>query len=207
MPSNEEETRAGYDAGATGFAELFETVFETRPLDRALIAAFAELADGPIADVGCGSGVVTGMLCDAGVDAFGLDLSSALVDLARTRRPDIDFRVGSMLDLDVPDGSLGGVLAWYSTIHVVDDDLPAAFAEFHRVLRPNGVALLGFQVGDEPFVVDAAFGATMRLVFRRRRPDDVLAALRAAGFVEYSTTVRAALDERSPQAFLLVRKE
>lgn len=206
MPTSDDETRAGYDAGAAGFADLFETVFDTRPLDRALIGAFAELVDGRVADVGCGTGVVAGMLRDIGIDVFGIDLSPNLVNLARSRRPDIEFRVGSMLALDVPDGSLGGVLAWYSTIHIDDVDLPTAFAEFYRVLRPNGVALLGFQVGDEPFVVEQAFGETMHLVFRRRRPDVVVSALTAAGFTEYSTTVRAPLNERTPQAFVIVRK-
>ena len=206
MQSNEELTRHGYDTGATGFAELFDTVFQTRPLDRAVIDAFGEMAGGPVADVGCGTGVVTGMMRDAGVDAFGIDLSPELISLARKRRPDIDFRVGSMLALDLADESLGGLLAWYSTIHVTDVDLPVAFAEFHRVLKPNGVALLGFQVGDEPFVVEEAFGSAMHLVFRRRRPGQVVTLLEQAGFVEHSTTVRAAIDERTPHAFVMVRK-
>ncbi|NMO02143.1 methyltransferase domain-containing protein [Gordonia sp. TBRC 11910] len=207
MPSNEELTRSGYDAGAAGFAELFETVFDTRPLDRAIIGAFGEMVDGPIADVGCGTGVVTGMLCDAENDAFGVDLSPELIALARRRRADIDFRIGSMLALDLPDESLGGVLAWYSTIHMPDADLPAVCSEFHRVLKPNGVVLLGFQVGDEPFVVDEAFGSRMHLVFRRRQPDDIVRLLADTGFVEYSTTVRAPIGERTPQAFVIARKE
>ncbi|GAB17417.1 putative methyltransferase [Gordonia effusa NBRC 100432] len=207
MPSNEELTRSGYDAGAAGFAELFESVFDTRPLDRALITAFGELSIGPIADVGCGSGVVTAMLHDTGAEVVGIDLSPELVERARTRRPDIDFRTGSMLALDIPDESLGGVLAWYSTIHVDDADLPTAFAEFYRVLRPNGVALLGFQVGDEPFILDKAFGVSMHLVFRRRQPEQVLALLSEAGFIEFATTVRAADNERTRQAFVIVRKE
>ncbi|MFW0788826.1 class I SAM-dependent methyltransferase [Gordonia sp. CPCC 205333] len=206
MPSNEDATRSGYDAGAAGFADLFETVFDTRPLDRALIVTFAELANGPVADIGCGSGVVTEMLSDAGAEVFGVDLSPVLVAEARTRRPALDFRVGSMLALDIPDESLNGVLAWYSTIHLEDADLPLAFAEFNRVLRPNGVALLGFQVGDDPFVLDGAFGAEFSLVFHRRQPQQVVALLEESGFVEFATTVRAAHNERTPQAFVIVRK-
>ena len=38
---------------------------------------------GPVADVGCGPGYVTHHLHDAGVDAFGIDLSPEMVALAR----------------------------------------------------------------------------------------------------------------------------
>jgi hypothetical protein len=52
-----------------------------------------------------------------------------------------------MLAPDLPDGVLCGVLAWFSVIHVPDERLPRAFAEFARVLAPGGL-LLGFQARD-----------------------------------------------------------
>ncbi|MDT7711983.1 MAG: hypothetical protein QOG46_672 [Pseudonocardiales bacterium] len=47
-------------------------------------------------------------------------------------------------------GALGGIVAWYSIIHTPPEELPVVFAEFHRVLAPDGHLLLTFQVGDEP---------------------------------------------------------
>src|SRR6266536_93059 len=124
-----------------------------RPLDRALWAVFAEwvraAGDGAVADVGCGPGRVTKALKDLGLDVFGVDLSPEMIALARRMHPDLRFEVGSMLSLDMPDGSLGGVMASYSIIHIPWEHRPQVFAEFHRVLTPGGQLMLAFQVGDD----------------------------------------------------------
>ncbi|GGS15675.1 hypothetical protein GCM10010221_10910 [Streptomyces parvus] len=55
-----------------------------------------------------------------GLDVFGIDLSPQMVAVARQEHPGLRFEVGSMLALELPVASLGGLLAWYSTIHVPD---------------------------------------------------------------------------------------
>ena len=143
------DTRASYDAIATVYAERFRDELAARPLDRAMLAGFAELVRaagaGPVADVGCGPGRVTGYLNDLGLAVFGIDLSPEMIAVARRTYPGLRFEVGSMLALDVPDAALGGVLAWYSVIHVPDERVPEAFAEFCRVLAPGGLVLLAFR--------------------------------------------------------------
>lgn len=104
----------------------------------------------PGGDLGCGTGRITAHLDSLGVEAFGIDLSPAMVNLARLTHPDLRFNVGSITDLDLSDAAVGGVLAWYSTIHTPPQDLPSVFAEFSRVLTPGGYLLVGFHVGDRP---------------------------------------------------------
>jgi SAM-dependent methyltransferase len=116
------EARASYDTIAAEYQARFGHELTARPLDRGMLAGFA--------------GRVAAYLASLGVSVSGIDLSSQMVAVARDLYPALRFEVGSMLDLDLPDASLGGVLAWYSTIHVPDDRLPDAFAEFHRVLAP-----------------------------------------------------------------------
>jgi SAM-dependent methyltransferase len=134
------EARASYDTIAAEYQARFGHELTARPLDRGMMAGFAELVAaaglGPVADIGSGTGRVAAYLASLGVSVSGIDLSSQTVAVARDLYPALRFEVGSMLDLDLPDASLGGVLAWYSTIHVPDDRLPDAFAEFHRVLAP-----------------------------------------------------------------------
>lgn len=124
-----------------------------RPLDRALFAVFAELVrahgNGRVADVGCGAGRVTILLSRLGLDAFGVDVSPGMVALARRTYPQLRFEQGSMLALDVPAGTLGGLLAYYSIIHIARERRRAVFTEFHRVLAPGGLLMLVFQIGDE----------------------------------------------------------
>jgi ubiquinone/menaquinone biosynthesis C-methylase UbiE len=91
-----------------------------------------------------------------------------MVTVARQAHPSLRFDVGSMLALHLPDGALGGIVAWYSTIHVPQERLPAVFAEFHRVLAPGGHLLLAFQVGDEVSHRTEAAGHAISLDFHRR---------------------------------------
>jgi SAM-dependent methyltransferase len=208
-------TRASYDAVAADYAERFRGELAARPLDRAMLAAFAELVraagTGPVADIGCGTGRVTAELSGLGLPVSGIDLSPQMVAIARQAHPELRFDVGSMLGLDRPDGSLGGILAWYSIIHVPSERLPDVFAEFHRVLAPGGHVLLAFQVGDEPLRLTEALGHTVSLDFHRRQPDRVAGLLARAGLDVRARLVRepdgtGGFTERTPQAFLLARK-
>ena len=208
-------TRASYDAVAVSYAEWLRDELAAKPFDRAILAVFAELVraagQGPVADIGCGAGRVTAHLNELGLPAFGIDLSPQMVAVARQAYPGLRFEVGSMLALDLPDGTLGGLLAWYSTIHVPDDRLPEAFAEFYRVLVPGGYALLAFQVGHEPRHVTQALGQAVSVDLHQRQPDTVAELLARAGLVVRARLIREPDDEgdfteRTPQAFLLARK-
>jgi SAM-dependent methyltransferase len=207
-PSDLHDTKAAYDAVASLYAELFSNMLETKPLERALLAAFAELVQthdaGPVADIGCGPGHVTAHLQALGPTTFGIDLSSAMVALARQAHPDLRFDEGSMTALDLADGVLGGILAFYSIIHTPPQQLPAVFTEFHRVLAPGGHLLLGFFVGDDPLPQE--FDHKVTLAYRWS-PDSLTELLRQAGFVEVARLLREPHeDERFHQAQLLVRK-
>jgi SAM-dependent methyltransferase len=134
-----------------------------------------------------------------------------MVAVARRLHPGLRFDVGSMLALDLPDGGLGGITAWYSTIHIPDERLPEAFAEFHRVLAPGGHVLLAFQAGDEPVHRTEGLGHPLSLVFHRRRPDRVAELLIRAGLSVRATMQREPEDyrggvEKTQQAYLLARK-
>jgi SAM-dependent methyltransferase len=203
-------TRTFYDAIAEDYATHFQDAGAGTPLDRAAMAGFAELVgqDGEVADLGCGPGRVTAHLASLGLSVFGLDLSESMLSIARRENPGLRFEQGSMLDLDLPDGALDGVVSWYSSIHTPVDRLPALFAEFRRVLAPGGPLLVAFQVGDEPRHLDQPFGHPVALDFERRQPAAIAELLTAAGFALVSRTVREpdeALGESTPQAFLIAR--
>src|SRR5690349_6607225 len=55
--------------------------------------------------------------------------------------------VASMRDFGVPEGSLHGVLAWYSLIHIHPDDLPEVSSGIARALTHGGHLLIGFFEG------------------------------------------------------------
>lgn len=210
-------TRASYDTMAPAYVDFARGELAAKPLERALLSTFAELAAAggglPVADVGCGTGRVTEHLhgLGLGLDVFGIDLSPQMIAVARKEHPGLRFEEGSMLGLGLPDGSLGGLLAWYSTIHVPDEELPCAFAKFHRVLAPGAHVQLGFQVGDELLRYTEAWGREISLDFHRRQPEKIAALLREAGLEVRSVVWReretdGPFPERTPQGFVLARR-
>ncbi|MFI6743518.1 class I SAM-dependent DNA methyltransferase [Nonomuraea sp. NPDC050451] len=204
-----EDTRASYDTVAVSYADQMRQALDEHPYLRAILALFAELVrtagDGPVADIGCGPGHVTAHLQELGLDAFGIDLSPTMIDVARRDHPHLRFEVGSMTDLDLPDASVAGLLGFWSLIHVPDDAVPRAFDHFKRVLRPGGTLLLGFHVGDESRLKTRGYGGhPMKVHIHLRQPTQVAGWLRDAGF-----TVKAQMlldmDGTAPGAVLFTR--
>ena len=197
-----------YDAVAHTYAEMFRDSLRDSPFDRAILNAFAETVTGPIADLGCGPGHVTAHLRDLGRSAFGVDASSAMIELARSAYPGLRFEVGTMASLTIADGVLGGVLSRWSIIHIPPPELPAVLAEFHRVLAPGGHLLLGFSGSDGPSHPTQIFDHTVAPA-HRWWPDHLAMLLREAGLTEVARMVREpeATDRRQHQAVhLLARK-
>lgn len=163
----------------------------------------------PVADLGCGPGHVTARLDRLGLPVFGIDISPRMVALARAAHPRLRFHVGSMTDLDLPSGTLGGIVALFSIIHVPDAHLPGLFTEFHRVLVPGAPVLLAFQSGEEDdrMHLDERFGHPISLDYYWHTPESVIAHLRKAGLEPTARVLREPeREEKRPRALLLARR-
>ncbi len=203
------DTRTSYDTDAAGYADRVRGLLDGRPYLRSGLTLLADLVrergGGPVLDVGCGPGHVTAFLAEAGVDAFGIDLSPEMVALARREQPGLRFEVGTMTDLDLPDGCVAGVVAFWSVIHVPDHAVPGVFAELRRVLRPGGVLLVGFHVGDGTRHTSVGYsGRAVDVDSHRRRPATVSGWLREAGFAVEAEIVTGP-DDEVPGAMLFAR--
>lgn len=132
-------------------------VFEAghyRPVQQAVADAVASVSPEVVLDAGCGEGTYL-----AAVDAparLGIDIAKAGIRLAARRYPDCRFAVASSFHLPVDDGSIDVVMSVFA---------PRAFAEFRRVLRPGGLAVLASPGPDH-------FAGVTELIYGARRPHE-----------------------------------
>jgi len=105
-----------------------------------LIDAFTRLSGLPkgsrVADLGCGSGIFTNLLHQAGYDSTGVDISPKLVALGQAKFPHVRLIEGDIENLPFPSESLDGALL-SGVVHHLPDPRKCA-AEVFRVLRPGG---------------------------------------------------------------------
>ena len=210
LSPDQRRTRRAYDTVAADYAVLLADFLDENPWEQEALGSFATavLADGggPVLDAGCGPGRLTGALRDLGLDVSGIDLSPAMVEVARATHPDLDFEVGSLGALDVADGALAGVVAWYSVIHTAPPDQPGVYRELARVLRPGGRLLLGFQVGGRCVRIEHAYGHDIDLDAHRMDADLVASQLVDAGLVVTSRVEPGRVGPPGQrQAYLLAR--
>ncbi|MBJ8343727.1 class I SAM-dependent methyltransferase [Antrihabitans sp. YC2-6] len=190
--------RRSYTEIADLYIRLFGDVSSVDPDDLRFLERNFGGCGGVVLDVGCGPGHLTAFLVDLGVTAHGIDLVPAFIDYARANRPEITYEVGSMSTLDVPDGSVSGILAWYSLIHCEPTELSAVLAEFRRMLSQGGMLVVGFFEGEGSFAhkVTTAY---------RWQVDEMSATLHVAGFAEADRLHRPATDTTRPHAALAAR--
>ena len=186
MSTNDPQSiRADYDRLARNYTQRLFNELEHKPLDRELLVRFASAVkgNGMVCDMGCGPGQVARFLHDAGVEIFGLDLSAQMIAEARLRSPEIIFREGNMLALDLDDASLAGIVAFYAIVNIPDDSLATVFSEMYRVLQPDGRLLLSFHIGSDIIRPQELWGDSISIEFYLRRPDSISGLLTDAQFV------------------------
>jgi SAM-dependent methyltransferase len=179
------DLQAGYSRVAGEYAARIFGELADKPLDRALLDRFADRVRGAglACDLGCGPGQVARYLHERGAEVIGVDLAPGMVAEAQRLNPDIAFQVGNIIALDVPDGAWAGIAAFYSIIHSLREERPRALRELRRVLRPGGVLLLAFHIGDQMVHLDEWWGEPVSLDFFFLDPAEISAELSAAGFV------------------------
>lgn len=109
-------------------------IFNTDPV---LWRFLGDVKDLDVLDAGCGTGYLSRKLARRGARVVAIDFSPAMIEVARSRGVNVDYRVDSSSTLEtVPDASVDRIVSNY----VLQDlpDLDGAVRSFHRVLRPGG---------------------------------------------------------------------
>jgi len=203
--------RDSYDWLAEEYARRLFDELRHKPLDQELLNGFAEQVKerGQACDMGCGPGHIARYLKDAGAAVFGLDLSPGMLEQARKLNPDISFREGDMLGLNLPDASLAGVAAFYAVVNLPKESLPLVFREMARVLQPGGLLLLAFHVGDDVLQENELWGHKISMEFFFFQLGEISQLLEAAGLAVKEVIQRDPYPEveyPSRRAYIFARK-
>jgi SAM-dependent methyltransferase len=103
---------------------------------------------GLVVELGCGTGITSQILSDAGREVLGIDIAPDVLALARRRAPRSTFREGSIWDARLP--PCAGVTAIGEVINYAADEragrgrLPGLFARVREALVAGGVFLFDF---------------------------------------------------------------
>jgi ubiquinone/menaquinone biosynthesis C-methylase UbiE len=129
--------------------------YPTEPLIRWVATTFAtpqSRQNIPLLEVGCGAGANLWYLAEQGFSVTGLDFSRAALQRAQTlidqRNTQAQLLYGTLTQLPVPTATQQVVIDMGATVCLKDEDLPAAFAEYYRVLAPGG-HYYGFFAGQD----------------------------------------------------------
>ncbi len=208
QPQDLEFVRCSYDRVADKYVAMGIGGLAPEPWLRAALAAFAEDVRGlgPVVDVGCGPGTVTAHLAGLGVDVSGVDLSSKMIGHAQRLHPELRFSVASATELDLEDGSLGGILGWWSLFNLPREVLPEVLASFARALVPGGQILIGTHVGDGDVARTEAYdGVPVQWTTHLWQPEQLDALVASAGLEPVAQLRLPASGQSRPQVLLSAR--
>lgn len=114
------------------------TLFEKPYLDRAI--AYLD-PNATVLDLGCGTGEPIGQyFIDAGFQVTGIDGSTKMLEIARSRCPKIRFILSDMRTINL-NKKFDCIIAWHSFFHLSQGDQRATFKTFKSHLKDGGVLL------------------------------------------------------------------
>lgn len=133
----------------TGFAQVYDLFMDNVPY-REWCAYICEtlrknkIMDGPVLDLGCGTGELTRLMAEQGYDMTGVDASADMLGSALDKQGDMPilYLLQEMQNLDLD----GCVCAVYSACDCINyllepEDLLRTFRRVSEVLEPGGIFL------------------------------------------------------------------
>jgi glycosyltransferase involved in cell wall biosynthesis/SAM-dependent methyltransferase len=123
----------------------FEDVFRgPEERVRELLEPYVDLLreHAPVLDVGCGRGELLQLLDEAGVEARGIDIDPGMVERSRAKGLRVEQADAVSYLNELPEGSLGAVIAVQVIEHLSYQDLQRLFKLSRRALVPGGLLVV-----------------------------------------------------------------
>jgi len=191
-------TRQAYNLAAQKYHDLFHNEMNEKEYDRKLLDSFAARfnKNSMICDAGCGPSAHIGKyLFDKGIKVVGVDISEKCVELAQINNPEMKFECADICSMPFDDNTFDGLISYYSIINTPKIYVNRIFAEFRRVLKPDGYLLVAIKAGTTEGHIDDLLGIKARNYLSLFTKDEIVACFSRAGFLlEF-------FDQRNPYDF------
>lgn len=133
IPSSEFDLDAGYRL----WAQTYDRPLRLSPIEEPIMHRIMDLLPPATAlDAACGTGRHSDYLANRGHRVIGVDRSSDMLEKAREKIPEAQFREGDLTALPVDDTSVDAVVCSLALVHL--EQIDKAMAEISRVVRPGG---------------------------------------------------------------------
>ena len=203
--SHKETVKAGYNI-------IADRYLAARTRDSEDVHLLDELtgrlpAGAKVLDAGCGAGLPISQMLSEKFEVIGVDFSEVQIELAKKNVPNATFVCQDMTKLDFPDNTFDGICSYYAIIHIPREEHQPLLANFHRMLKPDGLALLC--LGAESVVEDIDENSLdTRMYWSHYDSETYLEMLTQCGFtILWSKRVADGTCEGAGHLFTLVQKQ
>jgi SAM-dependent methyltransferase len=194
------DPRPAYDTTAESYAATFLHELSHKPFDRDLLDRFATAVapaahQAMVCDLGCGPGHIGAYLAEKGLPVMGVDLSTAMVEVAKKSFPTMTFALADMTALDQPAAAFAAITCFYAIIHLPRARVPIALSEMHRTLVGDGALLLSAHGGQGSLHADEMRGHPVSLDATLFELDELSDLIESAGFAVVEAHERAPYED------------
>lgn len=160
-----------------------------------------------VLDAGCGAGIPVSKILVEHFSVTGIDFSEAQIELAKKNVPSAKFICEDMTRLNFPDDTFDGICSYYAIIHIPREEHQALLANFYRMLKTGGIALLC--LGAEHLIddIDENYLGT-RMYWSHYDSPTYLKMLKEIGFaILWARYVKDSTCEGAGHLFMLAQKK
>lgn len=210
-----ESVKRDYDAIADAYAEEFGKEYE----DFDVISKFMSQLkpNSKILDLGGGTGKLTDLFIKNGYNAICYDFSTEMMRKSKEYFGELPYILDDMLNITkhFKQGSIDGIIAFYSLFHIPREDIVDLFMEINKTLNKNGILCFSVQLGDgeefvdEPYLSDKGKNVLYMNFFDTKFIDEIL---EKSGFEKVFETTKNEIGENelgnknNKKIFIIARK-
>lgn len=174
MENLEKTTIASYDQTVEKYIQNVDPLYPAQEGEK-----FMKLLHkgSTILDLGCGPGRDTKIFTEKGFKVTGIDLSEKMIEAARKRVPNADFRVMNLKKLLFTEAQFDGIWASAAYLHIPRQNIPQALGEARRVIKNHGVFFVSVKKGEgEILKTDDRYDGVKKFwsFFQKSEIEDVL---------------------------------